>query len=227
MIELFGGDSPNVIKVLIALEELGMDYVRRPLDIMTGEQFSPAYLAINPNSKIPAIVDDMPADGGAALSLFESGAILLYLAEKAGALIPTAPRARSTVQAWLMWQMAGQGPMLGQAGHFRNYAPDSIPYAIQRYSKEAARLYGVLDARLKGREFVAGDYSIADIACWPWILFRDHHGIDLADFPEVDRWFQAMRLRPAVERAMTGIEVSPPQSFDDETRRILFNITKD
>ncbi len=227
MIEVFGGDSPNVIKVLIALEELGMAYVRRPLDIMTGEQFGPSYLAISPNSKIPVIVDEAPSDGGAPLSVFESGAILLYLAEKAGALLPAIPRARSAVQAWLMWQMAGQGPMLGQAGHFRNYAPEEIPYAIQRYTKETARLYGVLDERLKGREFVADNYSIADIACWPWILFRDHHGINLADYPEVDRWFQAMRLRPAVERAMTGIEVSPPQSFDDETRRILFGIAKD
>jgi len=227
MIELFGGDSPNVIKILVTLEEMGMDYVRRPLDILAGEQFSPAFLAISPNGKIPAIIDDTPADGGAPLPLFESGAILLYLAEKAGALLPAFPRARSVVQAWLMWQMAGQGPMLGQAGHFRNYAPDKIPYAIQRYSREAARLYGVLDARLKDREFVAGDYSIADIACWPWILFRDHHGIDLAEYPEVDRWFRAMRLRPAVERAMAGIEVAPPQSFDDETRRILFNIAKD
>ena len=227
MIEVYGGDSPNVIKVLIALEELGLDYARRPLDIMRGEQFAPAFLALNPNSKIPAIVDDAPADDGRPLAVFESGAILLYLAEKGGALLPAELRARSQVLAWLMWQMAGQGPMAGQAGHFRNYAPEKIPYGIQRYSKEIARLYGVLDARLKDRAFVAGDYSIADIACWPWILFRSHHGIELEDYPQVARWFRALRARPAVERAMTGIEVSPPQSFDDETRRILFNIGKD
>lgn len=227
MIELYGGDSPNVIKILIALEELGMDYVRRPLDIMHGEQFTPDFLALNPNGKIPAIRDKAPADGGGPLALFESGAILLYLAEKAGALLPLEPRARAEAQAWLMWQMAGQGPMLGQAGHFRNYAPEKIPYAIQRYSRETARLYGVLDARLKGRAFLAGGYSIADIACWPWILFRSHHGIDLDDYPEVARWFAALRARPAVERAMAGIEVSPPQTFDDETRRILFNMDTD
>ena len=227
MIEVYGGDSPNVIKVLIALQELGLDYARLPLDIMTGEQFQPAFLTLNPNSKIPTIVDHAPADGGEPLAVFESGAILLYLAEKVGALLPQEPRARSQVQAWLMWQMAGQGPMAGQAGHFRNYAPEKIPYGIQRYSKEIARLYGVLDARLAGREFVAGDYSIADIACWPWILFRSHHGIVLEDYPEVARWFAALRARPAVERAMVGIEVQEPQTFDEETKRILFNIGKE
>jgi GST-like protein len=227
MIEIYGGDSPNVIKVLIAMEELGLAYARRPLDIMKGEQFEPAFLAISPNGKIPAIVDHAPADGGAPLALFESGAILLYLAEKAAALLPAEPRARSQVQAWLMWQMAGQGPMAGQAGHFRNYAPEKIPYGIQRYSREIARLYGVLDARLKGREFVAGDYSIADIACWPWILFRAHHGIALEAYPEVARWFDAIGARPAVKRAMAGIAVAEPQTFDEETRRILFSTGKD
>jgi GST-like protein len=222
MIEVHGGDSPNVIKVLIMLEELGAAYVRRPLDIMKGEQFAPGFLAISPNGKIPAIVDDAPADGGAPLAVFESGAILLYLAEKHGALLPAAPRARAEAMAWLMWQMAGQGPMAGQAGHFRNYAPEPIPYAIQRYSREIARLYGVLDARLKGRAFVAGDHSIADIACWPWILFRAHHGIALDDHPEVARWFHAIGERPAVKRAMAGIAVAPAQRFDEETRRILF-----
>jgi len=227
MIDIYGGDSPNVIKVLIAMEELGLAYARRPLDIMKGAQFEPAFQPLNPNGKIPAIVDHAPADGGEPLALFESGAILLYLAEKQGALLPVDPRARSQVQAWLMWQMAGQGPMAGQAGHFRNYAPEAIPYGIQRYSREIARLYGVLDARLKGRAFVAGDYSIADIACWPWILFRAHHGVALEDYPEVARWFAAIGERPAVKRAMTWIEVAPPQSFDEETRRILFNIGKE
>ncbi len=227
MIEVYGGDSPNVIKVLIALEELGMDYARRPLDIMTGEQFTPPFLAISPNNKIPAIVDDAPADGGAPLAVFESGAILLYLAEKAGALLPTEPRARSAVQAWLMWQMAGQGPMLGQAGHFLNFAPEKISYPIERYTREAARLYGVLDARLKGRDHLVDAFSIADIACWPWILFRTHHGISLDGYPEVARWFEAVRRRPSVDRAMNGIEVVPPPTFDAEAKRILFNIGKE
>jgi len=226
MIDVYGGDSPNVIKVLVALEELGLAYVRRPLDIMKGEQFEPAFLAINPNGKIPAIVDHAPADSGAPLSVFESGAILLYLAEKCGELLPTEPRLRSQVQAWLMWQMAGQGPMAGQAGHFRNYAPEKIPYGIQRYSREIARLYSVLDTRLKGRDFVVGDFSVADIACWPWILFRNHHGIELENYPAVARWFRALGERPAVRRAMTGIEIAAPQAFDQETRRILFNIGK-
>jgi len=227
MIEIHGGDSPNVIKVLIALEELGLAYARRPLDIMKGEQFAPAFLAISPNGKIPAIVDDAPADGGPPLSVFESGAILLYLAEKRGALLPIAPRARAEALAWLMWQMAGQGPMAGQAGHFRNYAPETIPYGIQRYSREIARLYGVLDTRLKGRAFVAGDYSIADIACWPWILFRDHHGIALDEYPEVARWFRAIGERPAVKRAMAGVAIATPRNLDEDARRILFSTGTD
>jgi len=227
MIEVYGGDSPNVIKVLIMLEELGTGYVRRPLDIMKGEQFAPAFLALSPNGKIPAIVDDAPADGGAPLSVFESGAILLYLAEKHGALLRAEPRARAGALAWLMWQMAGQGPMAGQAGHFRNYAPETIPYGIQRYSREIARLYSVLDTRLKGRAFVAGDYSIADIACWPWVLFRDHHGIALEAYPEVARWFHAIGERPAVQRAMAGVAIATPQNLDEEARRILFSPAKD
>lgn len=224
MIGVYGGDSPNVIKVLLALEELGMAYERRPLDIMKGEQFTTAYLAISPNNKIPAILDEAPADGGEPLPLFESGAILVYLAEKGGALLPTEPRARSVVMAWVMWQMAGQGPMLGQAGHFRNYAPEPNPYGVKRYSDEAARLYGVLDRRLEGREWIADDFSIADIACWPWILFRAHHGIDLAAYPHVARWYAAMEARPSFARAMPDFTPPAPIVPDEETRRILFNI---
>jgi GST-like protein len=227
LISIYGGDSPNVIKVLIALEELGLDYERKPVDIMAGEQFTPAFLAISPNNRIPAIVDFAPDDGGEPLSVFESGAILVYLAEKASGLLPQTLRARSAVLAWVMWQMGGQGPMLGQAGHFINYAPEKIPYAIKRYRDEAARLYRVLDTRLATRAYIAGDYSIADIACWPWLLFRDHHGIRLEDYPHAERWFHAMRDRPAVDRAMSGIEISAPVQFDDDTRRILFNIVKD
>jgi GST-like protein len=224
MIDVYGPGSPNVIKVLMALEELGMDYARQPLDIMSGEQFKPDFLAISPNNKIPAIVDRGPADGGEPLALFESGAILIYLAEKGGALLPTEPRARSQVIAWLMWQMAGQGPMLGQAGHFRNYAPEPNPYGIRRYSDEAARLYGVLNTRLADREWVAGDFSIADIACWPWILFRAHHGIALEDYPHVARWFAAVEARPSVARAIPDFEAPAPIVPDEQTRRILFNI---
>jgi len=224
MIDVYGPGSPNVIKVLIALEELGMAYERKPLDIMSGEQFTPEFLAISPNNKIPAIVDQAPADGGAPLSLFESGAILVYLAEKGGALLPTEARARSAVLAWLMWQMAGQGPMLGQAGHFRNYAPEPNPYGIRRYSDEAARLYRVLDARLAGNEWVAGDFSIADIACFPWILFRAHHGIALEDYPNVARWFAAVDARPSVARAIPDFVAPEPIVPDEQTRRILFNI---
>lgn len=227
MIAIYGGDSPNVIKALIAMEELGLAYRREPLDIMKGEQFTPEFLAISPNNRIPAIVDDDPVDRGEPLSVFESGAILLYLAEKGGGLMPEDPRARSDVMAWLMWQMSGQGPMLGQAGHFLNYAPEKLPYAIERYSREAQRLYRVLDTRLKGREFIAGDYSVADIACWPWILFRSHHAVRLEDYPEVARWFAVIEKRPAVARAMAGVEVQPPQAFDEETRRILFNTGKE
>ncbi|AMK19907.1 MULTISPECIES: glutathione S-transferase N-terminal domain-containing protein [Sphingobium] len=224
MIDVYGPESPNVIKVLLILQELGMAYERKPLDIMSGEQFSPEFLAISPNNKIPAIVDHDPADGGPPLSLFESGAILIYLAEKGGALLPTEPRPRSTVLAWLMWQMAGQGPMLGQAGHFRNYAPEPNPYGVRRYSDEAARLYGVLDRRLEGREWIADAFSIADIACWPWTLFRAHHGIELTDYPHVNRWFAAMEARPAFGRALPDFQAPLPITPDDETRRILFNI---
>lgn len=210
MIDVYGPPTPNVIKVLVALEEFGLPYRRVPLSLKDNEQFSPPFLAISPNNKVPAVVDHDPADGGEPLALFESGAILIYLAEKTGTLLPTELRARSTVLAWVMWQMAGQGPMLGQAGHFRNVAPDIIPYAIQRYTDEAARLYRVLDTRLEGREWIADDFSIADIICWPWTLFRANHGITLDDYPHVARWFEAFRARPSVERAIPGFEAPPP-----------------
>jgi GST-like protein len=224
MIDVYGGKSPNVIKVLIALEECALDYRRLPLDIMKGEQFTPEFLAISPNNRIPAIIDHKPADGGEPLSLFESGAILLYLADKTGMLIPKDARARSAVIAWVMWQMGGQGPMLGQAHHFRLYTPEKIPYAIERYTKEAARLYRVLDTRLADREYLAGAYSIADIACFPWILFRDYHGIDLADYPNVERWFTHIAGRPTVKKALGDFTLPPAPIMDDETKRILFNL---
>lgn len=222
MIEVFGGQTPNVFKVLIALEELGLDYKRTALDIMKGEQFTPDFLAISPNNKIPAIIDHDPVEGGGPLSVFESGAILFYLAERSGQLMPRGLRRRAEVMEWLMWQMAGQGPMLGQSGHFRNYAPEKVPYALKRYGFETERLYRVLDTRLAGREFVADDYSIADIACWPWIHFRAQHGVDLADYPNVARWFTALYARPAVIRAV-GTEPAPqPLTLDEDARRMVF-----
>ncbi len=221
-IEIYGGPSPNVIKVLLACEELGLAYSRTPLDILKGEQFTPEFLAISPNNRIPAIVDHAPRDGGGPLSVFESGAILIYLAEREGRLLPTEARQRAMILQWLIWQMAGQGPMVGQAGHFRNYAPEKLPYAIDRYSNEASRLYRVLDTRLEGREWIADDYSIADIACWPWVIFRDHHGIDLANYPNVARWYAAIDARPAARRAVGNLPAPQPPSFTEEERRILF-----
>lgn len=222
MIDLYGGQTPNVFKPLILLEELGMPYRRLPVDIMKGEQFTPEFLAISPNNRVPAIVDHEPADGAGPLSVFESGAILIYLAEKAGRFLPVEPRPRAAVIEWVMWQMAGQGPMVGQAGHFRNYAPEKVPYGIERYTREAGRLYGVLDTRLRDREFIAGDYSIADMACWPWIIFREHHGIELDDYPEVRRWFEAVRQRPALQRLAADLVTMAPPTFTDEERAVLF-----
>ena len=222
MIELYGGQTPNVFKPLVALEELGVDYRRIRVDILKGEQFSPAFLAISPNNRVPAIVDLDPVDGSGPLSVFESGAILLYLADKCRALIPQHSRGRSVVTEWLMLQMAGQGPMLGQAGHFRNYAPERIPYATQRYTKEAQRLYGVLNTRLVGREFIAGDYSIADIACWPWILFRAQHGVTIEDYPEVHRWFKSIEGRPAVRRVLEDYQPPETLTFTEQERAVLF-----
>lgn len=200
MITLYTWSTPNGYKASIALEELGLDYTVRPIDITRGEQLAPDFLALNPNHKIPVIVDD-DGPGGRPITLIESGAILIYLAEKTGRLLPADPRARLEALQWLMFQMGGVGPMLGQAHHFLRFAPDVIPYAIERYSKEAGRIYGVLETRLAGREWLAGDdYSIADIATWPWIARHEWQGIDLARFPAVKRWFDAIAARPAVQR---------------------------
>ncbi|MFW2828711.1 glutathione S-transferase N-terminal domain-containing protein [Sphingomonas sp. ID0503] len=222
MIDLYGGATPNVFKVSIALEELGLDYRFHAVDITRGAQFDPAFLAICPNNKIPAIVDQDPADGGEPFPMFESGAILVYLAEKAGRLIPQDARGRARVLQWTMWQMAGQGPMLGQLGHFRHYASERIAYAYHRYWTEAKRLYKVLDTQLEGREFIVDDYSIADIACWPWIAFRHHHDIDLADYPNVACWFEAVAARPAVRRAVDLDAIPDPLILDEDARSILF-----
>jgi len=202
MITLHTWGTPNGRKVSIALEELGLDYVVRSVDITREGQFSPEFAVLNPNHKIPVLVDSDGPDGQ-PFTVIESGAILIYLAEKHAQLLPTGARGRSEAMQWLMFQMGSVGPMLGQVHHFLRFAPDVIPYAIDRYSREGARIYGVLNTRLKGREWLAGNtYSIADIATYPWIARHEWQGIDLARFPEVQRWSNAMAARPAVRRGM-------------------------
>lgn len=202
MIDLYTWGTPNGRKVSIMLEEIGLPYRVHAVDILKGDQFTPEYVAINPNSKIPAIIDtDGP--GGQSLTLFESGAILVYLAEKTGRFLPTEPAARYHTLQWLMFQMGGVGPMFGQTHHFRRFAPEQIPYAIERYTKETRRLYGVLDKRLEETAFVVGDYSIADMAIFPWCQRADWQGVDLAaDFPHVKRWYDTIAARPAVQKGM-------------------------
>jgi GST-like protein len=199
MIDLHFYPSPNGLKISIMLEECALPYRIVEVNILRGEQFKPEFLRISPNNRIPAIVDQ-DAEGG-PLSVFESGAILQYLAEKSGRFLPREPHRRFDVLQWLYWQVGGLGPMAGQAHHFRAFAPEKIPYGIKRYTDECNRLYGVLDRRLADREFVAGEYSIADMACWPWIVFHDRQGQALETFPNVKRWFDAVRDRPAVRRA--------------------------
>lgn len=222
MIDLYFWPTPNGIKISIALEELGLPYTLKPVNIGRGEQFAPEFLAISPNNRMPAIVDHAPADGGAPISVFESGAILIYLGDKTGRLIPKDVRGRAEVIEWLMWQMGGLGPMSGQAGHFAVYATEKIPYAIERYTKEVRRLYAVLDKRLEGREHVASAFSMADIAIWPWVI-EGRYGIDLgADFPNVARWKAGVGARPAVARgAEVGKELrSGP--MDEAAKKVLF-----
>ncbi len=197
MITLYTWATPNGRKVSIMLEECALPYVVRPVDIGRGEQFAADFVAINPNAKIPAIVDDETG-----LTLFESGAILVYLAERSGRFLPAAGAARYAVLQWLMFQMGGVGPMFGQTHHFLRFAPQPVPYAIERYGQETRRLYGVLDARLAEAEYLAGDYSIADIATFPWVARHAWQQVDLADFPHVRRWFDAVGARPAVQRGM-------------------------
>jgi len=200
-IELYTWGTPNGRKISILLEELALPYSVHPIDITKDEQFDPAFLAISPNNKIPAVVDPEGPDGQ-PISLFESGAILIYFAEKTGKLLSADPRARLETLQWLMWQMGSWGPMLGQAHHFRRFAPEQIPYAIDRYTNETRRLYGVLDKRLSEVAYMAGDYSIADIATFPWAARHEWQGIELADFPNLKRWYDAVAARPAVARGM-------------------------
>ncbi len=206
MIDLHYSPTPNGLKVRVLLEELGLAHRIVPVRLSAGEQFAPEFGAISPNHKIPAIVDHAPADGAGPLALFESGAILTYLAEKAGALWPSAARARAEANAWLAWQISALGPMAGQAGYFRVYAPEPVPFAVARYTRELTRLYGVLDRRLADREFVLDSgYSIVDIAIYPWIVPHAPHGQTLADAPALARWFERVGARPAVRRAYDGV----------------------
>ncbi|MBB5684841.1 glutathione binding-like protein [Sphingobium boeckii] len=203
MIELYYFPTPNCLKITLFLEETGLPYRVTPIDIRTGGQFNPIFQAVSPNSRIPAITDHAPIDGGKSISIFESGAILLYLAEKTGKFLPADGVGRIEVIQWLFWQMAGLGPMAGQSGHFRRAAPQQIPYALQRYADETARLYGVLDRRLADRPFIAGGaYSIADMASYPWIDAHEGLGQSLGDLPYLSAWLESIRARPATVRAI-------------------------
>ncbi len=224
MIELYYWTTPNGHKITIFLEEVGLPYTIIPVNIGAGDQFKSDFLKISPNNRIPAIVDHKPADGGVPISVFESGAILLYLAEKTGKLIPQDVRNRTLVLEWLFWQMAGLGPMAGQNHHFSTYAPEKIEYAINRYVNETGRLYAVLNKQLADREFVAGDYSIADIAAYPWIVPHERQSQNLEDFPHIKRWFEAIKARPATIRAYEKAEALKTQALDpDKSRDLLFN----
>lgn len=229
MIELFFWPTPNGMKPLIFLREIGLEYRLTPVNINSGQQFEPEFLDISPNARIPAILDHDPEDGGSALSIFESGAILIYLAHKTRAFLPEPAREQMNVLQWLMWQMGALGPMLGQNHHFNVYAPEKVPYAIQRYDKEASRLYAVLDRQLEDREFICIDYSIADIACYPWINRYERHRIDLALFPNVERWYRAIGKRPAVIEAYAeAAQVNDGIAVDrNASASILFGQTAD
>lgn len=228
MIDFYYWTTPNAHKVAIFLEETGLGYAIKPIDINTGAQFEPAFLKIAPNNRIPAIVDQAPADGGAPLSLFESGAILAYLAEKTGRFLPGDLRGRWETMQWLFWQMAGLGPMAGQTHHFLKYAPERIPYAMDRYTRETGRLYGVLDRCLADREFIVGPYTIADMACYPWIL-PERQGQDMSRFPNLGRWKEAIAARPAVQRAyaLAATINATPTASDARSREILFGQSAD
>jgi GSH-dependent disulfide-bond oxidoreductase len=206
MIDLHYATTPNGLKLKLFLEEAGIPYRGVLLSLSRGDQFQPEFTLLSPNNRIPAIVDHDPRGGGAPLTMFESGAIMLYLAEKTGRLIPTDVRGRGDVLQWLFWQMSALGPMAGQAGYFRVYAPQTVPFAIERYTREVTRLYGVLDRRLADREYIAGELSIADIACYPWIVPHAPHGQKLEAFPHLARWFGSIGSRPATIRTYAGVE---------------------
>jgi GST-like protein len=220
MIDLHYWPTPNGHKITIFLEEAGLPYTIHRVDIGKGDQFKPDFLKIAPNNRMPAIVDHAPADGGAPIDVFESGAILQYLAEKTGKFLPQDVRGRFEVMKWLFWQMGGLGPMAGQSNHFNVYATEKLPYAMERYAKETGRLFGVLNKRLSDRSFVAVDYSIADMAIYPWTLSWTNHGLDIDDFPHLKRWQAAIEVRPAVVRAYAHAGERKPMT--DEERKVLF-----
>jgi GSH-dependent disulfide-bond oxidoreductase len=226
MIDVYSWSTPNGHKVHIMLEETGLAYNVHGIDIGAGDQFKPEFLAISPNNKIPAIVDpDGP--GGKPISLFESGAILIYLAEKTGKFLPAEPTARYATLQWLMFQMGGIGPMFGQTHHFRLYAPEQIEYAVNRYTNETKRLYGVMDTKLGKTPYLAGnDFSIADIASFPWTRSWKNQGVELDDFPNVKRWHEAIAARPAVQRAVEVLASARKASFDDKAKEVLFGATQ-
>jgi GST-like protein len=226
LIDLYYWPTPNGHKISLFLEEADLPYKLVPVNISVGEQFKPEFLAISPNNRMPAIVDHAPLGGGKPISVFESGAILLYLAQKTELYIPQDVRGSVEVMQWLFWQVGGLGPMAGQNHHFARYAPEKIPYAIERYVKETNRLYGVLNKRLADREFVAGDYSIADMAAYPWVVPHEAQGQNLAEFPHLQRWFEAIRVRPATVRAYDiakRFDTTPVVT--EASRKVLFGQT--
>ncbi len=225
MIELHAWPTPNAHKVSIMLEECGLPYRAIAVDITKGDQFAPEFLVLSPNNRMPAIVDPDGPEGG-PVSVFESGAILIYLAEKTGRFLPQAGDARYKVMEWLMFQMANLGPACGQAHHFRDAAAEKIPYAIDRFSNETGRLYGVMERRLAAVEFLAGDYSIADMACWPWVRLHRYHGQSFEDFPGVKRWFDSISARPATQAGMELLKQHRGGTVDDAARDILFGATQ-
>ena len=226
MLELFYWPTPNGHKITLFLEEAKLPYRITPINIGKGEQFEPDFLAISPNNRMPALIDHQPAGGGAPISVFESGAILLYLAERFKQFIPQHDRGRYDCLQWLFWQMGGLGPMLGQNHHFSVYAPEQIPYAIDRYVRETSRLYGVLNKQLKNRRYILGDqYSIADMACYPWIVPWKRQQMQLSDFPDLHRWFEDIRARPATQKAYAIAEQAQyerPAQMTEDVKKILF-----
>ena len=226
MIDLYYWTTPNGHKITMFLEESRLPYRIVPVNISKGDQFKPEFLAISPNNRMPAIVDHEPSGGSAPISVFESGAILLYLAEKIGKFIPTDIRGRVETLQWLFWQMGGLGPMAGQNHHFNHYAPEKLPYAIDRYVKETNRLYGVLNKHLADREFVAGQYSIADMAIYPWVVPWKRQAQNIEDFAHLKRWFEAIRSRPATVRAYQKAEqINTQPTVSEESKSILFGQT--
>ena len=226
MIDLYSWPTPNGHKIHIMLEETGLPYRVHPIDIGAGDQFKPEYLKISPNNKMPAMIDS-DGPGGKPMSMFESGAMLLYLASKTGKFLPEDLRERWSTLQWLMFQMGGVGPMLGQAHHFLGYAPEKIPYAMNRYSKEANRLYGVMDRRLAESKFIAcGEYTIADMAIMPWLRFPERQGVDIADYPHVKKWFDGIAARPAVQRGLNVLADLRKPVMDDKAKEMLFGATQ-